>query len=88
MKAACSGVRGAGEEEGGGVVARTGRRDENPALVLLGLILIGDEGEAELLPEPGDRLVIRERCGRYGRGIGALVSSCRKKSRARSRKKT
>jgi hypothetical protein len=49
---------GAGEEEGGGVVAPAGRRDEHPALVLLGLNLVGDEGEAELLRKPADRLVI------------------------------
>ena len=47
---------GAGEEEGGGGGARAGRRDEHPPFVLLGLVLMGDEGEAELLLEPGDRL--------------------------------
>lgn len=45
---------GAGEEEGGG--RRAGRRDEDSAFVLLGLILVGDEGEAGLLREPGARL--------------------------------
>ena len=51
------GRRGAGEEEGGGVLARAGRRDEHPAFHFIeGSIL--DEGEAELLREPGDRLVI------------------------------
>ena len=36
---------GAGEEEGRGLVARAGRRDERPAFVLLGLVGVGDEGE-------------------------------------------
>jgi hypothetical protein len=49
---------GGSEEEGGGTVAAAGRRDEHPALVLLGLILVGDDDEAELLREPGDRLVM------------------------------
>lgn len=34
------------------------RRDECPALVMLGLILVGDEDEAGLLSGPGGRLVI------------------------------
>lgn len=50
--------RGADEEEGSGVFARAGWRNEHPALVLLALNLIGDEREAELLHELGDRLVI------------------------------
>lgn len=50
--------RRAGEEEGGGVLVHAGRRDEQPAFVLLGLMLLGDEGEAEDTREPGDRLVI------------------------------
>ena len=61
---------GAGEEEGGGVVAGAGRRDEHPAFVLLGLMLVGDEGEAELLHDPGDRLVIvADDVGRLGEGL-------------------
>ena len=48
----------AGEEEGNGVLAGAGRRDEHPAFVLLRLVLVGDEGEAEHAREPGDRLVI------------------------------
>lgn len=44
-----AGKGGGGEEEGGGVVASAARRDEHPAFVLLGLNLVGDEGEAELL---------------------------------------
>jgi len=32
--------------------------DEQPAFVLLGLVLVRDEGEAEHLGEPGDRLII------------------------------
>jgi hypothetical protein len=47
-----------GRRRGGGVVAGAGRRDEHPAFVLLGLMLVGYEGEAEHTREPGDRLVI------------------------------
>lgn len=47
-----------GREPGGGVVAGAGRGDEDPAFVLLRLILVRSEGEAELLSESGDRLVI------------------------------
>ena len=44
---------------------------EQPAFVLLGLILDGDEGEAELVRESGDRLVIAEDDeGDVGEGLG------------------
>jgi hypothetical protein len=41
---------GAGKEEGDAAGAGAGRGDEHPAFVLLGLIAVGDEGEAELVP--------------------------------------
>ena len=44
--------------EGDGVAAGAGRRDEDPAFVLFGLMLVGDAGESELVREPGDCLVI------------------------------
>lgn len=43
---------------GGAVVARAERRDEHPRFVLLGLMLIGGEGEAGHARGPGDRFVI------------------------------
>jgi len=49
--------RSAGEEEGGGAPARAGRCDEDPAFGFV-QSRIHDEGEAELLREPNDRLVI------------------------------
>jgi hypothetical protein len=62
---------GGGEEEGGGVLAGAGRGDEHPAFFLLGLTFVGNEGEAELLPEPGDRLVIvADDEGDVGEGLG------------------
>src|SRR3954451_20565170 len=59
-RTACKLLRGqgAGEEEGGSVRPGAGRGDEHPAFVLLGLVLVGDEGEAQHVREPGDRLVI------------------------------
>jgi hypothetical protein len=47
-----------GRGEGSGVLAGAGRSDEHPAVVLLKLVDIGDEGEAEHAGVPGDRLVI------------------------------
>lgn len=63
--------------EGDGVAAGAGRRDEDPAFVLFGLMLVGDAGESELVREPGDCLVIVADDERGGRGIGASCSSCR-----------
>ncbi len=64
---------GGGEEEGGGVVTGAGRRDEHPAFVLLGLVLIGDEAEAEHLRESGDRLIIVADDERdVGEGLGHM----------------
>lgn len=48
---------GAGEKDGGGVVAPTGRGDEDPALAVA-LRVVGDEGEGELVGKPGDRFVM------------------------------
>jgi hypothetical protein len=50
--------RSADEEDRGRALAGAGRRDEHPAFVLLGLVLIGDDGEAELFGELGDGVVI------------------------------
>jgi hypothetical protein len=48
-----------------------GRRDEDPALALLGLMLIGDDAEAKLLRKPGDRLVVvADEEGGVGDGLG------------------
>lgn len=72
--------RGAGEEESGGICPRAGRRDEDPAFVLLGLNRVLDEGEAERSREPGDRLVIvADDEGNVGEGLGhpSLVHHCR-----------
>jgi hypothetical protein len=50
--------RGAGEEDGGGVCRSAGRADGDPALVLLGLVPVLDELEAELADVEGERFVI------------------------------
>jgi hypothetical protein len=50
--------RGAGEEDGGGVCRRAGRADGDPALVLLRLVRILDEREAEFADVEGKRFVI------------------------------
>ena len=50
--------RGAGEEEGGGVLGRAGGADGDPALALLGLVRVLDEREAELADVEGERFVI------------------------------
>jgi hypothetical protein len=47
-----------GEEDGGGVRGCAGRADDDPALVLLGLRRVLDQGEAELAYVEGERLVI------------------------------
>lgn len=49
---------GAGEEDRGPVRRRAGRADGNPAFLLLGLIGILNEREAELADVEGKRLVI------------------------------
>jgi hypothetical protein len=56
-RASCSGEEGRARRRVA-VLAGAGRRDEQPALVLLGLILVRYKGEAEHAGEPGDRLVI------------------------------
>ena len=64
---------GAGEEDRGGALLAAGWRNEHPAFVLLGLVLIGDEGEAEHLDEPRDRLVIvGDDEADVGDGVGIL----------------
>ncbi len=84
MNASCFGVA-AREEECGGAYESAGRRDEHRTFVLLGLVLIGDEGEAEHACEPGDRLVIVAddegwagmSCPRHGCGLrAASTRSC------------
>ena len=50
--------RGAGEEDGGGLGAGAGRADGDPALVLLELMGVLDQREAELADIEGERLVI------------------------------
>jgi hypothetical protein len=51
--------------------AGAGRGDEHPAFVLLGLILVGDEGEAQHALEPGDRLgLVADDEGDLGEGLG------------------
>lgn len=49
---------GAGEEDGGGVRGGAGRADGNPALVLLELVRVLGQFEAELADVEGERLVI------------------------------
>ena len=51
MKAACSGVAARARRRVAAVSPAPGPRDEHPALVLLGLMLVGYEGEAEFLGE-------------------------------------
>lgn len=80
---------GAGEEDGGGVGRGAGRADGDPALVLLGLVFVGDEGEAEFADVEGDGLVIvandegdvgqvgiafYSKCGCRARGAGEPLS--------------
>ena len=48
----------AGEEDGGGMLRRAGRADRHPALVLLRLVAVLDQGEAELADVEGERFVI------------------------------
>lgn len=51
-------------------------RDEHRAFVLLGLILVLNEGEAEHARELGDRLVIvADHGGDVGEGLGHRMSS-------------
>jgi len=48
----------ASEEEGSSVLRRAGRADRHPALVLLGLVCVLDQREAELADVEGEGLVI------------------------------
>ena len=49
---------GAGEEDGGRVIGRARRADGHPAFVLLGLVAVLDQREAEFADVEGKRFVI------------------------------
>lgn len=86
-RAGLLGRDGAGKEDRGGVCGCAGRAEGDPALVLLGLVGILHESEAELAGVKGERFVIvADDQGDVGEGLGHLHLHEKLHRRQRARK--